>query len=170
MDATGSAGLTQISNMAISLFPVIGISGVVGYWIKARLDQNSDNKRKIRDEKEKQYKALLNNVLGFYKKWEDKVLQLQFMWEVYTNAAVYASDEVLRLAYNYIESFDKAKNVEDLERQQIYAKLVITIRNELHNITGEPESELDEKEIVIRGIDGLGENVLEQFLNNKHPS
>lgn len=169
MDATISAELVQFGSVITSLAPIIGISGIIGYWIKAKLDQNSDNKRKIRDEKEKQYKALLNNVLGFYEKWKDEVLQLQSIWEVYTNAAVYASDEVLRLAYSYIESFDKTKGVEDSDRQRIYAKLVITIRNELNKITGEPESELNEKEIKILGIDNLKENVLKHFLENKHP-
>jgi len=108
-------------------------------------------------------------LLGFFEKWKDDALQLQFIWEVYANAAVYASDEVLRLAYSYIKSFGKIKPVNDDERQQIYANLVITIRNELNKITGVSKSKLKVEEIKIYGFDNVNEKVKKQFLDNMHP-
>lgn len=168
MDATSSAVLTQNIQSLASFASIIGISGIIGYVIKAKLEKDTENKRKIRDEKEKQYKAFLNNLMGFFESWKDDALQLQFLWDVYTNAPVYASDEVLRLAYSYIESYDKANKVEDTERQLIYAKLVIAIRNELNKITGELKSDLNEREIKIRGLDNVREDIKKQFLQNIH--
>ncbi len=75
--------------------------------------------------------------MGFYKGWEDKKMQKQFIWDVNTNATVSASDEVYRLARNYINSYDHTKKVNEEERQKIYAKLVITMRNELNKLSGE---------------------------------
>ena len=175
MDATTSAILVQVGKSIFSSFPAWGVGGgiigsIITILIKNRLELNSENKRRIRDEKEKQYKAFLNNLLGFFEKWKDDALQLQFMWEVYANASVYASDEVLRLAYNYIKSFDKAKPVNDDERQQIYANLVITIRSELNKITGGSKSELKAEEIKIYGFDNVDEKVKKQFLDNMHPN
>jgi hypothetical protein len=169
MDATASAVLTRIGQSILSFIPTLGVGGIIGYLIKAKLEQNTENKRKIRDEKEKQYKSFLNNLLGFFEKWKDEALQLQFMWEVYANAAVYASDDVLRLAYSYIKSFDKANATSDAERQRIYAKLVIAIRNELNKITGGSKSNLSENEIKIYGLDDVKESVKKQFLDNMHP-
>jgi hypothetical protein len=173
MDATTSAILVQTGKFIVSSFPTWGVGGIIGsvitILIKNRLELNSENKRRIRDEKEKQYKAFLNNLLGFFEKWKDDALQLQFMWEVYANAAVYASDEVLRLAYSYIKSFDKTKPVNDDERQQIYANLVITIRNELNKITGGSKSKLKAEEIKIYGFDNVDEKVKKQFFDNMHP-
>lgn len=168
MDTTSSAGLAYNIQSFASLASIIGLSGIVGYVVKAKLERNAENKQKIRDEKEKQYKAFLNNLMGFFEAWKDDALQLQFLWDVYTNAPVYASDEVLRLAYSYIESYDKANKIDDDKRQLIYAKLVIAIRNELNSITGEPESDLKESEIKIMGIDNVDESIKKQFLQNIH--
>ena len=168
MDATSSATLSQNIQSLASLASIIGVSGIIGYVVKAKLEQNTENKRRIRDEKEKQYKAFLNNLMGFFEAWKDDALQLQFLWDVYTNAPVYASDEVLRLAYSYIESYDKTKQVDDGKRQLIYARLVIAIRNELNSITGEHESDLNEREIKIMGLDNVKEYIKKQFLQNIH--
>lgn len=126
----------------IKLLTFLGIGGIVGgvttNWINHRLEQNSENKRRIREKRERQYIDFLNNLMGFYKGWEDGQKQKQFVWDVNTNATVTASDEVYRLAKNYIDSFDKTKKqVGEEERQKIYAKLVITMRNELNNMSGE---------------------------------
>ena len=165
--------ITSIVKWIIESLPSIGVGGIIGTVIttiiKNRLELKSENKRRTRDEKERQYKAFLNNLLGFFDKWKDDILQLQFMWEVYTNATVYASDEVLRLTYSYIKSLDKKNKMDDAKRQQLYAKLVITIRNELNKITGESKSDLTEDEIKIYGLNDVESNVKKQFLNSTHP-
>jgi len=129
------------------------IGGIIANWVNNKLEQNSENKRRIRDHREQQYKDFLNNLMGFYKGWEDKKMQKQFIWDVNTNATVSASDEVYRLARNYINSYDQKNKISEEDRQNIYAKLVITMRNELNKLSGEPLTELKESEIKVMQID-----------------
>ena len=129
------------------------ISGVVVVWVKDKLDKNSEDKRRVRERREQQYKDFLNNLMGFYKGWDDRDRQKQFIWDVNTNATVSVSDEVYRLARDYIDSFDKNKKVEEGKRQKIYAKLVITMRNELNKMSGEPPTDLKEQEIKVMQLD-----------------
>ena len=91
--------------------------------------------------------------MGFFKGWEDKSFQKQFIWDVNANAPVSASDEVYRLARKYIETFDKKNNASEEDRQKIYAKLVITMRNELNKMSGEPKTDLKEEEIKVMQLD-----------------
>lgn len=129
------------------------IGGIVTNWVNNKLEQNSENKRRIRERREQQYKDFLNNLMGFYKGWEDKKMQKQFIWDVNTNATVSASEEVYRLARNYINSYDQTKRVSEEERQKIYAKLVITMRNELNKLSGESPTDLKESEIKVMQLD-----------------
>ncbi|MBU0708270.1 hypothetical protein KJ596_00790 [Patescibacteria group bacterium] len=140
-----------------SLISVFGlgalISGIVVSWVKNKLEQNSVNKRRVRERRERQYIDFLNNLMGFRKGWEDKKMMKQFIWDVNTNATVSASDEVYRLANKYIESFDKKSKLPEPERQKIYARLVITMRNELNKMSGEPPTDLEENEIKVMQLD-----------------
>lgn len=129
------------------------VSGIVVTWVKNILEQNSENKRRVRELREKQYKDFLNNLMGFYKGWEDRKMMKQFIWDVNTNATISASDEVYRLARDYINSYDKTKKVEETERQKMYAKLVIAMRNELNKMSGEPLTDLKEDEIKVMQLD-----------------
>lgn len=129
------------------------ISGIVVAWVKNKLDQNSENKRRVRELREQQYKDFLNNLMGFFKGWENRDFQKQFIWDVNANAPVSASDEVYRLARKYIDTFDKKNNASEDDRQKIYAKLVITMRNELNKMSGEPLTDLKEDEIKVMQLD-----------------
>lgn len=129
------------------------ISGIGVAWVKDKLVQNSESKRRVRELRERQYKDFLNNLMGFFKGWENKDFQKQFIWDVNANAPVSASDEVYRLARKYIDSFDKRNESSEPERQKIYAKLVITIRNELNEMSGEPPTDLKEDEIKVMQLD-----------------
>ena len=142
-----------LSSLAVAFGLGALISGVVVAWVKDKLDKNSENKSRVRERREQQYKDFLNNLMGFYKGWEDKDRQKQFIWDVNTNATVSASDEVYRLARDYIDSFDKKKKIDEGKRQKIYAKLVITMRNELNRMSGEPSTDLKEKEIRVMQLD-----------------
>lgn len=129
------------------------VSGVAVAWIKSRLEQNSENKRRLLELKEKQYKDFLDNLMGFYKGWEDRELMKKFIKDVNTGAIISASDDVYRLASDYVSSFDRTKHVGESERQKIYAKLVIAIRNELNAMSGEPSTNLKEDEIRVMQLD-----------------
>ena len=152
MDATTSAELTRIGQLIVSWIPTLGIGGIIGYWVKAKLEQNAENKRKIREEKERQYKDLLSNVLAFFDGWEDKDCQRQFLRELYTNAPVYASDEVIRLSNKFMQGFDKDKPQPAKDRDKIYGQLVLEIRKELNKIQGNPATELTIADIKIQKL------------------
>src|SRR3989344_1271659 len=141
----------------IEIILSLGIGGIVGgivtNWVNNKLEQNSENKRCIRDRREQQYKDFLNNLMGFYKGWEDKKMQKEFIWDVNTNATVSASDEVYRLARDYINRYDQTKKISEEDRQKIYAKLVITMRNELNKLSGESPTDLKESEIKVMQLD-----------------
>ena len=141
----------------LSSLPTLGLGTIIGtlfgYWFKDKLDQNAENRRKVREIRERQYKDFLNNLMGFFKGWENRAFQKQFIWDVNANAPVSASDEVYRLARKYIETFDKKNNASEEDRQKIYAKLVITMRNELNKMSGEPETDLKEEEIKVMQLD-----------------
>jgi hypothetical protein len=128
-------------------------SGVAVAWAKDKLEQNSGNKRRIRETREVLYKDFVNNLMGFRKGWEDKNKMRQFIFDVNTNATVSTSDEVYRLAKKYIMSFDKKKKVSESKRQKIYAQLVIVMRNELNELSGESPTTLKESEIEVLQLD-----------------
>lgn len=155
MEASSSALLSWTTlSSPISAFGLGAlISGVGVAWVKDKLAQNSESKRRVRELREKQYKDFLNNLMGFFKGWENKEFQKQFIWDVNANAPVSASDEVYRLARKYIDSFDKSNESSETERQKIYAKLVITMRNELNEMSGEPPTDLKENEIKVMQLD-----------------
>ena len=136
----------------ITTATVFGLGGVVGYWVKHQLEQQAENKRKIREGKETQYKDLLSNMLAFFEGWENKEHKQQFLREVYTNAPVFASDEVIKLANKFIKSHSsKRKDLKESDR--IYAELVLAIRKELNKIQGQPDTELSTKDIKIFKVD-----------------
>ena len=150
MIASGSSILQGDITSFISAFGLGAIiSGIVVTWVKDKLDHNSENKRRVKALREQQYKDFLNNLMGFFKGWGNKNFQRQFIWDVNANAPVSASDDVYRLARKYINSFDKNQRSSEAERQKIYAKLVITMRNELNKMSGEPPTDLKEDEIKV---------------------
>lgn len=149
-EATSSTSVSLLQSIKgfIPLLSSLGIGSFFGYWFKDKLEQNADNRRKTRDAREKQYKDFLNNLMGFFEGWEDEAKKKQFIRDVHTNASLYASDDVLKLAYKFIGSF----NVTGSERQTadaIYSKLVLAIRKELNQIQGEIETELTEQDIKV---------------------
>lgn len=138
----------------ISAFGVGGLfGGVVVALVKDKLEQNSENKRRVRDLREQQYKDFLNNLMGFRKGWEDREKMKKFIWDFNTTATISASDKVYRLAKGYIESFDKKNELTEPERQKIYAKLVVAMRNELNKMSGESPTGLKEDEIRVIQLD-----------------
>ena len=157
MNATSSAFLlsTNLSEI-LSYISTLGIGGLIGtifgYWFKDKLAQNAENKRKIREEKEQQYKDLLSNVLAFFDGWENRECQEQFLRELYTSAPVYASDEVIRLSNKFMQGFDKDKPQQAKDRDKIYGQLVLEIRKELNKIQGNPTTELSVDDIKIQKL------------------
>lgn len=127
------------------------IGTITGYFIKHKLNQKTELNRRLRESKEKQYLDLLTYMLSFFEGWEDKEGKQNFLREVYKKAPLYASDEVLKLSYKFIESHsDTQKNKES---DKIYAETVLVIRKELNDIFGEPKTSLTKKDIKVMKID-----------------
>lgn len=42
-----------------SIVVALGIGSILGAWVTHRLEQNAENRRKVREAKEQQYKSLL---------------------------------------------------------------------------------------------------------------
>src|SRR3989344_2191419 len=158
MIATDSAGIVQLSDVITWITSLLGVGflgGLIGYWYKDKLDRNAENKRKIREEKERQYRDFLNNLMGFFKGWEHwggvsgKDRKKQFIWDLHTNAPLYASDEIIKLANEYLESFELDNPKPTKQRDKIYAKLVLAIRRELFSISDQ-KTQLSEDDIKIK--------------------
>ncbi len=149
-------------NEFLSFIGALGLGGIIGgvitTLINHKLQESTESRIRIRESKENQYKSLLTNLMGFFEGWEDyeiedkKKRKKQFLWEVYTSVPLYASDEVIKLCYGFIESHNKEGKLKG-QSDEIYAKLVIAIRKELNNIYGQPGTELSEEEIKILKID-----------------
>lgn len=155
MEATTAAFTLSLSTL-FPLFSSLGLGGVIGtffgYWFKNKLDENSENRRIVREGKEKQYKDLLSNLLAFFEGWENNSHKKQFMREVYTNAPVYASDDVIKLANKFLESHDSTNPKAGKNSDKLYAELVIAIRKELNKIQGQPDTKLSVTDIKIRKL------------------
>ncbi|NCN58583.1 hypothetical protein COW99_01550 [Candidatus Roizmanbacteria bacterium CG22_combo_CG10-13_8_21_14_all_38_20] len=142
----------------LNFLTVFGLGSVITVFITHKLKQSSESKIKMRELKENQYKSLLNNLMGFFEGWEDyavadkKARKKQFLWEVYTSVPVYASDVVIRLCYEFIESHNKEGKLKG-ESNKIYSKIVIAMRMELNKIYGQPDTTLSEKDIKVLKVD-----------------
>ena len=142
----------------LNFLTVFGLGSVITVFITHKLKQSSESKIKMRELKENQYKSLLNNLMGFFEGWEDyavadkKARKKQFLWEVYTSVPVYASDVVIRLCYEFIESHNKEGKLKG-ESDKIYSKIVIAMRMELNKIYGQPDTTLSEKDIKVLKVD-----------------
>jgi len=155
MESTSSATpvieLIEYIKIISGIISALGVGGIFGYILRYSLDQKSEIKRKLRESRETQYQDLLSNALAFFKGWEDKDQKKQFLREVYTKAPLYASDEVVKLAYQFIESHSEpGKNKRS---DEYYAELVLAIREELKEIQKEPKTTLETKDIKIMKVD-----------------
>lgn len=138
-------------DIIIQILSLLGIGGAVGAFINHLLEVRRETQSRIAERKETQYKTFLENLIGFWEGWEDKIKQRKFMEELYTHAPLYATDEVIKLSNKYLKSFDK----ENLEHQgkgdDYYRKLVLAIRKDLKKILS-GRSKLEETDIFIQKL------------------
>lgn len=133
-------------------------STLITVWLTQRWQRKAEAQIELRKSREEQYKNLLNNLMGFFEGWEDygmrgsrRKRKKQFLWDIYTNASVYASDEVLKLCYRFIQAHSNPG--ERKQTDSIYAQIVLAIRKELNKIYGEPDTQLSEDDIKIMKLD-----------------
>lgn len=135
----------------LTILGLLGVGTIIGSFITYKLESKKESKRIVLENKEKQYKTFLENLIGFFDGWEDVNKKEAFMKELYTHAPLYASDEVIKLANEFLKSFQDM----DLERKgksdTYYRKLVIAIREDLKRILNE-KSKLIEDDIDIQKL------------------
>jgi len=153
MNSTSSAILTTIDyiQLVVGVISALGIGGVAGYFIRYSFDQKAEVRRKLRESREKSYQDFLSNLLAFFTGWENEEHKKQFLREVYTKAPLYASDDVIKLAYRFIESHSDIKK--NKKSDEAYAELVLAIRKELREIQKEPKTQLKKSQIKIMKVD-----------------
>jgi len=134
----------------LSLLSLLGLGGIIGAYINHLFEVRRETQRRIAERKETQYKIFLEDLIGFWEGWEDKLKQKRFMEELYSHAPLYASDEVIKLANSYLRCFykeDKNFGKGDI----YYKKLVLAIRKDLKGVLNR-KSKLTENDIDIRKL------------------
>ena len=136
----------------LSFLGLLGIGGVIGAYFNHVFEKKREIELRQRERKEDQYKKFLENLIGFFKGWEDKARQKKFMEELYTHAPLYASSEVIRLANRYLATFKEKGPKQVKKSDSFYKKLVVAIRKDLKT-TEKEKLELREKDIEILKLD-----------------
>ncbi len=115
------------------LLAILGGLGVGGILVKF-YENFSTQKINRQEKKEKQYKCLLENGVGFLqgKGFDDDQKRNRFMNELYSNALIYSSDEVLLKAIEFIKSLDPQDNTVKNTRDECYKDLIIAVRKEIY--------------------------------------
>lgn len=138
--------------LILSFLGILGIGGVIGAYFSHFFEKKREIELRQRERKEEQYKKFLENLIGFFKGWEDKERQKNFMEELYTHAPLYASSEVIRLANKYLTSFMDRSASQVRKSDSFYRKLVVAIRKDLKVMEKEKEK-LVEKDVKILKLD-----------------
>lgn len=114
----------------IAIVSALGLGSVLGAWINQYLEDRRERSRLVLERKEKQYRNFLENLIGFYKGWEDEDKKKVFITELYTHAPLYASDQVFKLGVNFLKSLDEKSDFYG-KGDLYYKKMVIAIRKDL---------------------------------------
>lgn len=135
----------------LTILGLLGVGTIMGSFITYKLESKKESKRIVLENKEKQYKTFLENLIGFFEGWEDVEKKENFMKELYTHAPLYASDKVIKLANEFLKSFQDRDLKHEGKSDVYYRKLVIAIREDLKKILNE-ESKLVENDIDIQKL------------------
>jgi len=136
----------------LSILGLLGVGGIIGAYFNHLFEKKREIERRIVERKEEQYKNFLENLLAFFEGWHDKEKKKKFMIDLYTHAPLYASDEVIKLANEFLKSF-KDKDLKQGGKSDIYyRKLVLAIRNEIKKLNKD-KSSLREGDFEILKLD-----------------
>jgi len=139
------------SESIIAILSILGIGSIIGAYINHLLEGKRETQRRIAERKESQYKTFLENLVGFFEGWEDARKKEKFMEDLYTHAPLYASDEVIRLANQFLRSFNDKDLSHGGKSDVYYRKLVLAIRKDLKNILS-GKSKLQEDDIDVQKL------------------
>jgi hypothetical protein len=132
----------------LSILGLLGIGGITGAYFNHRFETRRETERRIAERKEKQYRDFLENLLAFFEGWSDTEKKKKFMVDLYTHAPLYASDEVMRLANEFLKSFKDGDLKHGGQSDIYYRKLVLAIRKEIKELNKQ-KNNLKEEDIEI---------------------
>lgn len=118
----------------LTLIPSLGIGGFIVAVFNHYSGKRKEIEQKRRENKEKQYKEFLENVIGFFGGWEDGMRKKKFLEELYTRAPLYASGKVIRSANEFVASLNSQGKLdlsEDGVTDKCYKRLLVAIREDL---------------------------------------
>ncbi len=136
----------------LSFLALLGIGGIIGAYLNHFLEKKREIERRIIERKEEQYKNFLENLLAFFEGWNDKEKKKKFMIDLYTHAPLYASDEVIKLANEFLKSFKEKDLKHGGKSDMHYRKLIVAIRNEIKKLNKD-KSSLKEEDFKILKLD-----------------
>ena len=136
----------------LSILALLGIGGVIGAYFNHFLERKREMERRIVERKEEQYRNFLENLLAFFEGWHDKQKKEKFMIELYTHAPLYASDEVIKLANEFLKSFRDKDLRQGGKSDTHYRKLVLVIRKEIKKLNKD-KTILTEEDFEILKLD-----------------
>lgn len=123
-----------ILTIVLTLIPSLGLGGLIVAIFNHYSGKKKEVEQRQRENKERQYKELLENVIGFFDGWNDATRKKKFLEELYTHAPLYASRKVIRSASELVASLDVKGELdlsENGKTDQCYKKLVLAIREDL---------------------------------------
>jgi hypothetical protein len=94
------------------------------------LNERSKRKWKEYKRKEKRYSALLHTLKGFYVNSHDKALKDEFLYQL-NLCWLYAPDEVIKLAYAFLDKVKVGVKFTDTEKEEAAGELISAIRHDL---------------------------------------
>lgn len=103
------------------------IVGSVGLWVlNERARRNMEEKKRRED----RYILLMNSLRGFYETSVDSKLKEEFISQV-NLAWLYCPDEVIRAAYNFLDSVHTDTKKNDSEKNLAVGNLILAIRKDM---------------------------------------
>jgi len=136
----------------LSILGLLGIGGIIGAYFNHFFEKKREIERRIIERKEEQYKNFLENLLAFFEGWHDQEKKKKFMIDLYTHAPLYASDEVIKLANEFLKSFRNKDLKQGGKSDTYYRRLVLAIRNEIKKLNKD-KSSLKEEDFKILKLD-----------------
>ena len=136
----------------IALIIGLGVGGWISTLISNTLEKHREVERRKFEWKEQQYRNFLESALAFFEGWVDIEKQREFMRSLYTHAPLYASDNIIHLANQFIKSFNDKDLGKKGKSDLLYRKLVLEIRKEMKALSTE-DTNLIEDDIDVSKLD-----------------
>ncbi len=139
------------TSIITSVITALVTSGVIATVLTNYLEKTRDREKRRIEQREQQYGDFLKNTLAYFEGWENKEGKKELLKSLFSYAPLYASDKTIQLTNRFIKSFQK-DSLDQIERDNIRAELVLEIRREMKKMNGD-KTELTAKDFEIFKLD-----------------